>query len=114
MGWLTMDMFPQVLIVIDDSDGMGTHTNTAGENLPQKEGCGRHKKISNKQFGNLIRHMTTKIQISNCRVPILLKYLLYQVLALIKWSFDLPLALKSATGPILGNLGFWGVKNGQF
>jgi hypothetical protein len=40
MGWLTMDMFPQVLIVIDDSDGMGTRTNTAGENLPQKAVAG--------------------------------------------------------------------------
>ena len=42
--------------VIDDSDGMGTRTNTASENLPQKEGRGRCKKISNKQFANFIHH----------------------------------------------------------
>jgi hypothetical protein len=42
--------------VVDDSDGMGTRTNAAGENLPQNEGRGRRKKISNKQFANFIRH----------------------------------------------------------
>ena len=44
--------------MVDDGqgDGMGTCTNTAGENLPQKEGRGRRKKISNKQFANFICH----------------------------------------------------------
>ena len=42
--------------VVDDSDSMGTLTSTAGESLPQKEGHGRWKKISNKQFANFIHH----------------------------------------------------------
>lgn len=41
---------------VDSDSHMGTRTNTAGENNLQKEGRGRRKKTSNKQFSNFIRH----------------------------------------------------------